>query len=57
MVASQNGHLDVVNKLLQQGARIDLQAKVSMLHATVPKHLIMTGWKESTTVCISERTC
>ena len=28
MFASQNGHVDVVNMLLQNGARVDLQNKV-----------------------------
>ena len=29
MVASQNGQVEVVDKLLQHGARVDLQEKVS----------------------------
>ena len=28
MVASQNGHMEVVNMLLQHGARVDLQDEV-----------------------------
>ena len=28
MVASENGHVEVVNMLLQHGARVDLQNKV-----------------------------
>ena len=28
MIASQNGHVDVVNVLLQHGASVDLQNKV-----------------------------
>ena len=28
MVASQNGHVEVVDKLLQHGANVDLQKKV-----------------------------
>ena len=28
MVASQNGHVEVVDKLLQHGARVDLQIEV-----------------------------
>ena len=28
MVASQNGHVEVVDKLLQHGATVDLQAQV-----------------------------
>ena len=28
-MASQNGHVEVVDKLLQHGARVDLQKKVS----------------------------
>ena len=29
MAASQKGHVEVVDKLLQHGARVDLQNKVS----------------------------
>ena len=29
MVASQNGHVEVVDKLVQQGARVDLQDNVN----------------------------
>ena len=28
MVASQNGHVEVVNKLIQYGATVDLQSQV-----------------------------
>ena len=31
MVASQNGHVEVVDKLVQQGARVDLQNNVNAL--------------------------
>ena len=31
MVASQNGYVEVVDKLLQHGARVDLQANVNTL--------------------------
>ena len=30
MVASQNGHVEAVDKLLQHGASVDLQSKVSV---------------------------
>ena len=30
MLASQNGHVDVVNVLLQHGASVDLQDKVKL---------------------------
>ena len=30
MFASQNGHVEVVNMLLQHGAKVDLQNKVYM---------------------------
>ena len=30
MIASQNGHVDVVSALLQRGARVHLQNKVKM---------------------------
>ena len=29
MVASQNGHVEVVDKLVQHGARVDLQENVN----------------------------
>ena len=31
MVASENGHIEVVDKLLQYGARVDLQNEVYMM--------------------------
>ena len=31
MIASQNGHIDVVNVLLQHGASVHLQNKVKLL--------------------------
>ena len=31
MWASQNGHVEVVDKLVQQGARVDLQDNVNTL--------------------------
>ena len=31
MFASQNGHVEVVNMLLQHGARVDLQDKVYII--------------------------
>ena len=31
MTASQNGHVEVVNMLLQHGARVDLQHKVYII--------------------------
>ena len=31
MVASQDGHVEVVNMLLQHGARVDLQNKVYII--------------------------
>ena len=30
-MASQNGHVEVVNMLLQHGARVDLQKEVNLL--------------------------
>ena len=32
MYASQNGHVDVVDKLLQHGATVDLQDKVFIVY-------------------------
>ena len=32
MLASQNGHIEVVDKLLQHGAKADLQEKVSRVY-------------------------
>ena len=31
MLASENGHVEVVDKLVQQGARVDLQENVNRL--------------------------
>ena len=31
MSASQNGHVEVVDRLIQRGARVDLQQKVKQL--------------------------
>ena len=31
MAASQNGHLEVINMLLQHGARVDLQNEVYII--------------------------
>ena len=31
MVASQEGHVEVVDRLIQRGARVDLQNKVKQL--------------------------
>ena len=51
MVASENGHVEVVDKLLQHGARIDLQENVCVidpLHTrttcTSPNKSIQYGW-------------
>ena len=32
MTSSQNGHVDVVNRLLEHGASVDLQNKVHIIH-------------------------
>ena len=37
MVASRYGHVEVVDKLLQHGATVDLQTKVA-------KSIMLTGW-------------
>ena len=34
MVASQNGHVEVVDKLVQHGATVDLQTKVCVMPLT-----------------------
>ena len=41
MIASQNGRVEVVNTLLQHGARVDLQKKVSaeMLYFVIIHHV------------------
>ena len=39
MVASQNGHIEVVDKLLQHGAKADLQEKVSGVQLIVSPHM------------------
>ena len=38
MVASQNGHVEVVDKLLQHGAKADLQEKVSRMYLFASPH-------------------
>ena len=38
MVASRNGHVEVVDKLLQHGAKVDLQREVSRIVV----HLVVT---------------
>ena len=42
MVASQNGHVEVVNMLLQHGARVDLQNKVYTYNFVPLTELICT---------------
>ena len=39
MLGSENGHVEVVDKLLQHGARVDLQSKVF--------HLLVNLWTQS----------
>ena len=49
MFASLNGHVEVVDKLLQQGARVDLQNKVCFIslkrkiYITSPKITLVKG--------------
>ena len=38
MVASGNGHVEVVDKLLQHGARVDLQKEVSFIYYRLNTH-------------------
>ena len=40
MVASQNGHVEVVDRLLQHGARVDLQENVCVIN---PLHTCTTS--------------
>ena len=35
MIASQNGHVEVVNRLLEHGASVDLQGKVHIIQYTL----------------------
>ena len=35
ILASHNGHVEVVDKLVQQGARVDLQTKVFAVHTKI----------------------
>ena len=42
MVASQNGHVEVIDKLLQNGARVDLQKEVHYIHLYYLTHIIYT---------------
>ena len=42
MAASQNGHVEVVDKLLQHGASVDIQEKVSRnvaFYCSVPNYI------------------
>ena len=39
MVASRNGHVEVVRKLLQHGAKADLQEKVSGMQLIASLHM------------------
>ena len=49
MVASQNGHVEVVDKLLQHGANLDLQEKVLLKFRS--KHVI-TSTHYTVSICI-----
>ena len=60
-VASQNGHVKVVDKLLQHGARVDLQQNVCVIiplyiHELHHRLILLTGWVACSDVCISEWT-
>lgn len=37
-MASENGHIEVVRKLLQHGAKVDLQNNVSVVHSSVKQY-------------------
>ena len=39
MIASQNGHVDVVDTLLQRGASVDLQSTVSVIIINAQKSI------------------
>ena len=56
MVASQNGHVEVVDKLPQHGARVDLQDNVSVIIIYALNHhlILLTGRVACSDVCISE---
>ena len=41
MVASQSGHVEVVNKLLQHGATVDLQ---KVVHYNIPQ-IFVSHWE------------
>ena len=45
-VASQNGHVEVVNILLQNGAHVDVKKEVSLtfLHSTVQALKLNNTW-------------
>ena len=38
MIASENGHVEVVNRLLEHGASVDLQGKVHIIQYTCVCH-------------------
>ena len=46
MVASQNGHVDVVNVLLQHGASVNLQNKVNL-------HMLTFLFIKATIICMT----
>ena len=64
-MASQNGHAEVVDKLLQHGARVDLQEKVDFIclnyltdmYVLHYPQFLLTEWMASTDVFSSEWTC
>ena len=43
MVASYNGHVEVVDKLLQHGATVDLQSKVINPWPTCTARIMLLG--------------
>ena len=57
MMASQNGHVEVVDKLLQHGANVDLQTKVLLkftfqLTLHVDYYIILNQLKHFPCLCI-----
>ena len=57
MVASHNGHVEVVDKLLQHGATVDLQENVCVIipyniHELHHQLILLTEWVACSDVCI-----
>ena len=53
MLASLKGHVEVVDRLIQHGARVDLQSEVNYTN----KSTAVQNTRRSITKCDNDRTC